>query len=119
MTVTEQELFRGYGTAGSPDRHTAVRAYPRRYLADLQPAVDRELRVAIEARIAELWAYRRWFASHLGWIPEQQVEANRELRLLVGFARRARRQAEDAAIAGVTWRAGDRDYHSWQARGPR
>ena len=104
MTTTERELFAGY------------RGYPRRYVADLQPAVDHALRVAVEERVSELWRRRRWYADHLGWIPAQRTEDMAELRLLVRLARGARRQAEDAAIAGTTWTGG---YHDYQARGPR
>ena len=116
MAITERELFDGYAATGTTTMPDLPNPCPRRYLADLQPAVDHALRVLLEERIAELWRRRRWYAEHLGWIPAQRTEDMAELRLLVRFVRRARRQAEDAAIAGATWAT---SYHDFQARGPR
>ena len=50
----------------------------------------------VHDRIHELWSRRAWYRSHLGWIPEQQVEDRAELRYLVGLARKARALAAPA-----------------------
>lgn len=41
-------------------------------------------------RIRELINNRTWFRSHVGWIPESQVENNRELRYLLKLRRTAK-----------------------------
>jgi len=69
---------------------------------------------AVLARIAALWRRRRWYAEHLGWIPQQRVEDMAELRCLLRIARQARRHAKARAV----WHVGDRSYHDWQAAGP-
>jgi hypothetical protein len=66
-------------------------------------------RAVIEDRIHELWTRRRWYAAHLGWIPEQRTDDMAELRYLVGLARKARALAAPPIVpVGI-------GYHDWQA----
>jgi hypothetical protein len=72
--------------------------------------MDEALRVVLEARIRELIEYRRWYSSHLGWIPQQRVDDMAELRILLRVHRQARRLAAvpRQQPAGV-------GYHDWTA----
>lgn len=65
---------------------------------------DQAYRVVVEARVAELLRYRRWYRAHrwANW-PMLRQEVDVELRALVRLARQARRLAavEDAREAAT------------------
>jgi hypothetical protein len=72
-------------------------------------------RAVIEDRIHELWTRRRWYAMHLGWIPEQRTEDMAELRYLVSLARKARALAAPPVVKAYDADYWAGDHHIYQA----
>lgn len=72
-------------------------SYPRLRPAPA-PIHDHALRVVIEERIAELWAWRAWYRQRADWASFMglRAEHDAELRALVRLARRARKIAAAA-----------------------
>lgn len=69
------------------------------------------LEAVVMDRIAELWGYRAWYRSHVGWLPQDQVEHRAELHYLIALVRKSRRLAAPAVERAdpIT------SYHDWQA----
>lgn len=61
-------------------------------------------------RIRVLWGYRKWYATHTGWLVEERVDNIRELRYLIALVRKARRESEQADPVTAA-----KAYHDWQS----
>jgi hypothetical protein len=53
-------------------------------------------------RIRTLWGYRKWYRTHNGWIVQEKVDNERELRYLIALVRSARRAAAAEQQDAVT-----------------
>ena len=58
----------------------------------------------MEERLRELWRQHRWYQAHLGWIIESEMENRAELRFVLRFLRKARKDAMRVPDPLTTWK---------------